>query len=149
MPVPRLMRSRISEFVGGLCPLDSCIGFDIDSDLERQIRLAESIDRAVFKKVACQNNPAFVVLPQLFPPASFYNDVYDNCISSVVFCRQSAKAPDELCLNTYLNIQKQGGHMPPCKSDVLFIIALFKLRDLCGMSLLRCLPRCPCALFRR
>ena len=41
--------------------LDSYLGFDIDSDLERQILLADSIDRAVFQKVTRQNNSGFIV----------------------------------------------------------------------------------------
>lgn len=44
-----------------LRPLDSYLGFDIDSDLERQILLADSIDRAVFQKVTRQNNSGFIV----------------------------------------------------------------------------------------
>lgn len=44
-----------------LRPLDSYLGFAIDSDLERQILLADSIDRAVFQKVTRQNNSGFIV----------------------------------------------------------------------------------------
>nr|DAI28740.1 MAG TPA: hypothetical protein [Caudoviricetes sp.] len=49
-----------------LRPLDSSIGFDFNPDLIRQIFLAGSIDCAVFKKVARQNNSAFVILHNYF-----------------------------------------------------------------------------------
>lgn len=49
-----------------LRPLDSCKGFDIDSDLKRQILLADSIDCAVFQKVTRQNNSGFIVFHNYF-----------------------------------------------------------------------------------
>ena len=54
-----------------LCAFDSCIGFDFNTDLKRQIFLAESIDCAVFKKVTCQYNSAFIVLHNYFLPLRF------------------------------------------------------------------------------
>ena len=61
--------------------LDSYLGFDIDSDLKRQILLADSIDCAVFQKVTRQNNSGFIVFHNYFLLTRNTMIYGNNCIN--------------------------------------------------------------------